>query len=82
MYLQNFNFFCGINNESNHIPGEEGALACGHEYMYVRMYVYMSVLCMYVCMHILKYVCHSISANRLYCKMNGDRIKLPTVKYI
>ena len=41
MYLHSFNFICGINKESNHILGEEGALACVYVCMYVRMYVFI-----------------------------------------
>jgi hypothetical protein len=88
MYLQSFNIICDINKESNHIPGEVGALACLFVYIYVCiyvcMYVYMYVVCMYVCMYVWIYACMSLykRKTRLYCKMTGDRIKLPAVKYI
>ena len=78
MYLHSSNFICRINKESNHIPGEEGALACVYVGMYVCVYVCS------VCMYVYTHVCMSLYKllYRLHCTMIGDRIKLPAVKYI
>jgi hypothetical protein len=64
MYLQILNFICGINKKNNHIPREEGALACVYVCMYVCTYVcvYLYVCSVYVCMHISMYICHCIRA--------------------
>jgi len=57
-YLQSFNFICGINKESNYIPGEERALACLYICRYVRVCVcvYMYVVCMYVYVYACMYI--------------------------
>ena len=62
MYLQSFNIICDINKESNHIPGEVGALAC----MFVCMYLCVYVCSVYVCMYEYTHVCHCISVKPGY----------------